>query len=200
MPQTADNVIRKPKHERLRGLPEGMTLVPKSARVTKGYRDPAHRLEFLREARELGLAGATDFEVAAHFGVTSMTINQWKLADDDFRTALQIPKDIADGLVEASLYHKARGYTYRTEEIKVINDQVVRVPTTTHVPPDTTSMIFWLKNRQRDRWRDQQDVNHTGAIDVNVDTRDLALKLLATIQAGLHMPVIEHDPTENENG
>ena len=26
-------------------------------------------------------------------------------------------------------------------------------------PPDTTACIFWLKNRQPDKWRDKQDMN-----------------------------------------
>ncbi len=38
----------------------------------------------------------------------------------------------------------------------------VIVPTVKHYPPDTTACIFWLKNRQRDRWRDKQDHEHTG--------------------------------------
>jgi hypothetical protein len=30
------------------------------------------------------------------------------------------------------------------------------------LPPDTTAMIFWLKNRKRDQWRDRVDNEHTG--------------------------------------
>ena len=26
-----------------------------------------------------------------------------------------------------------------------------------HFPPDPTSMIFWLKNRQPDKWRDKRE-------------------------------------------
>jgi hypothetical protein len=31
---------------------------------------------------------------------------------------------------------------------------------TEHCPPDPTSCIFWLKNRDPDRWRDVQNVDH----------------------------------------
>ena len=27
-----------------------------------------------------------------------------------------------------------------------------------HYPPDTTAMIFWLKNRRSDRWRDAHNI------------------------------------------
>ena len=29
-----------------------------------------------------------------------------------------------------------------------------------HYPPDPTSMIFFLKNRRPDRWRDVQNIDH----------------------------------------
>lgn len=32
------------------------------------------------------------------------------------------------------------------------------------VIPDTTAQIFWLKNRRPDKWRDKQDVEHSGQI------------------------------------
>ena len=31
----------------------------------------------------------------------------------------------------------------------------VTVKYTEHYPPDTTALVFWLKNRQRGRWRDK---------------------------------------------
>lgn len=38
------------------------------------------------------------------------------------------------------------------------------------VAPDTTAQIFWLKNRKPDKWRDKQDVEHSGTItNKNID-------------------------------
>jgi hypothetical protein len=36
-----------------------------------------------------------------------------------------------------------------------------------HIPPDTTAMIFWLKNRRRDQWRDvhKHEANPGNPID-----------------------------------
>lgn len=32
--------------------------------------------------------------------------------------------------------------------------------------PDTTAQIFWLKNRKPKQWRDKQDIEHSGGVDV----------------------------------
>lgn len=158
-----------------------------------------HRQEILTEAKALGLAGATDFEITEEFGIDQRTLYKWRARDPQFAAALSLSKDIADSRIEASLYQKAHGYTYRSEDIRVVDGVVVRVPTITHVPPDTTAMIFWLKNRRRAHWTDQQDVNITGSVDLKgIDMRSLALQLLATIKAGLAAPVIEHEPTEEQ--
>lgn len=171
--------------------------VPKAERTRRDpFRD--HYLEMMTEAKELGLSGATDFEAAEFFGVEQRTLDYWKRRHPDFAAALRLSKDIADEKVVATLYHKARGYTYASEEIKVINDQIVRVPTRTHVPPSDTAMIFWLKNRQRAHWTDQQNIELSGAVDIkNTDLRAFALSLLATISAGLASPLtIENEPTD----
>lgn len=37
---------------------------------------------------------------------------------------------------------------------------------TKEVVPDTTAQIFWLKNRRPDKWRDKQDIEHSGGLSV----------------------------------
>lgn len=41
------------------------------------------------------------------------------------------------------------------------------------VPPDTTAIIFWLKNRKPEAWRDKQDVNLGGDIGVRRSMKNL---------------------------
>lgn len=172
-------------------------LVPKGkrSRLNDPFRE--HMTEIMTEARELGLSAATDFEIAQHFGVTQMTIDNWKRRYPQFGAALRLGKDIADERVAATLYHKARGYSFVSEKIFCTDGVVTRVPTVEHVPPSDTAMIFWLKNRQRDQWREQNDVNVQGTVKVEQgDVRALAMALLATIKAGLSAPIIEHDTEE----
>ena len=61
---------------------------------------------------------------------------------------------------------------------------MTRVPYIEHVPPDNTAMIFWLKNRQADRWRDQQNVRLDGEVNHThtVDAKQVALGVLAALR------------------
>jgi hypothetical protein len=54
------------------------------------------------------------------------------------------------------LYQKAIGYSYDAVKIFLPYGSATPIyaPYVEHVPPDTTAAIFWLKNRDPDRWRD----------------------------------------------
>lgn len=126
-------------------------------------RPSSYKPEYAKQAEKLCILGATDIEVADFFGISVATVSNWKNEHEDFLEALKSGKDKSDDRVERSLYHRAIGYTF--DSVKIFNgkDGVVQVPFREHVPPDTTAMIFWLKNRRRDTWRDRHE--HTGADD-----------------------------------
>ncbi len=196
-----DAVSRSSKAARTRGsdpreLPP-VSLVPKRNRLRNKDSLSEHWLEIMTEARELGLSAATDFEVAQHFGVHQVTIDMWKRRHPEFAKALQLGKDIADEKVVATLYHKARGYSFVSEKIFQHDGSIIRAETIEHVAPDTTAMIFWLKNRKRADWTDQTDINVTATVDLKGgDLRAVALAMLATMKAGLMAPIIEHETAE----
>jgi hypothetical protein len=127
-----------------------------------GGRPSKYQSTFASQAAKLCDLGATDEDLADFFSVSVRTIARWKSQHEEFCQALKGDKAQADDRVERSLYQRAVGYTYDSEEVRVLRDgTVVRVPTRTHVPPDTTAMIFWLKNRRPDLWRDKHEVEHT---------------------------------------
>ena len=66
----------------------------------------------------------------------------------------------------ASLYHRANGYSHPDVDIKVIDGEIVQTELIKYYPPDATSAIFWLKNRQPKKWRDKQETEHSGRIEV----------------------------------
>lgn len=113
------------------------------------------------QARKLCLLGATDMELASFFGVNKDTITEWKKRHKEFSVSIKAGKDQADSEVADRLYQRARGFEHDSEEIKVVNGEVVRVPIRKVYPPDSTAVIFWLKNRQKDKWRDRQEIDHT---------------------------------------
>ncbi len=42
------------------------------------------------------------------------------------------------------------------------------------VSPDTTAQIFWLKNRRPDKWRDKQDIEHSGHTQTTLNMANLS--------------------------
>lgn len=108
--------------------------------------------------------GATDPELAEALDVDVATINRWKNEHPEFCEAIKKGKSIADANVAERLYQRAMGFEHDSEEIKVADGRIERVPVRKIYPPDPTSAIFWLKNRRPKEWRDKQEIQHTGDI------------------------------------
>jgi hypothetical protein len=108
-------------------------------------------------------AGLNDEQLATAFGISVSTLNAWKLKYPEFSESIKKGKDQFDsGTVEKSLLHRALGYSHPEDKIFNDNGTPLIVPTTKHYPPDTTAMIFWLKNTQPRRWRDNQTIKLAG--------------------------------------
>ena len=108
----------------------------KGGRPSKKDTIPKEQLAILYKA------GFTDKQVSEFYGITEQTINNWKKSDPKFFDALKDWKAHADTEVEKSLFKRACGWTDNAGK---------------EYPPDPTSMIFWLKNRQPTSWRDKQE-------------------------------------------
>ena len=117
--------------------------------------------EYVKQAEGLCKLGATDMDLAEFFNVSDRTINRWRIQFPEFCRSLKDGKAESDARVERSLYHRAIGYTFDGEEIFQFQGEIVRAKVKKHVPPDTTAMIFWLKNRKPAEWRDKQEIEVT---------------------------------------
>lgn len=127
-------------------------------------RHTAFREEYIDQSYRLSLLGATDKDMADFFGVSEQTVNAWKKKQPEFLESIKRGKAEADSRVAQSLYRRAIGYEHDDVEIKVVaigdnqGSEVQQIPVVKHYPPDTTACIFWLKNRQKEKWRDKQEV------------------------------------------
>lgn len=97
--------------------------------------------------------------MAGFFGVSVVTLNTWKKRYPDFLSSLKAGKDEADSKVGEALYQRALGYSHPEVDIKMYKGMIIETEIVKHYPPDTTAAIFWLKNRQKLRWRDQQEID-----------------------------------------
>jgi IS30 family transposase len=79
--------------------------------------------------------GLSEKQIADNLGVSLSSIARNKRNNDKFDTALKKGKAKALETITNALFEKAQS-------------------------KDTTSMIFWLKNRDPDNWNDQVQVNH----------------------------------------
>lgn len=107
--------------------------------------------------------GATNKEICDKLGINQNTFYTWIKKYGEFREVLKRTKEIVDTEVEAALFKRALGYDYEEETTTEGIDKYGNpISTTTkykkHMAPDTGAGIFWLKNRDRENWRDK--INH----------------------------------------
>ena len=77
--------------------------------------------------------GLTDEQIAKNMCISTSTLYEWKKKYSEISESLKEGKEIADYLVENALFKNA-------------------------LEGNTTAQIFWLKNRKRDKWRDNPEL------------------------------------------
>lgn len=159
---------------------------PRSNGLHPGGRPPEYQPSFAVVARRLcSILGATDSELAEFFGVSVGSITHWKLDHSEFLSATTITKAQADDLVEKRLYLRATGYEHKSVKIFLPPGaaEPVYAPYTEHYPPDTAAMMFWLKNRRPEAWRDLQKQEITIDAQVSEGRRKITGVLTALLDA-----------------
>lgn len=111
--------------------------------------------EVCKKAESLAAQGLAEYQIAAVLGISQETLIKKKQGYSEFSDAIKNGKAKGIAKVTNKLFEKA-------------NDG------------DNVAMIFYLKNRDPENWKDRQDVNHGGQKDnplelllKNIDGRDL---------------------------
>ncbi len=129
-------------------------------------RPSSYKKEYASQSIHLTKLGAIDKDLASFFGVTVTTINTWKEKHPEFLASIKTGKADADNAVKQSLYKRSIGYSHPEDKIFNNNGEPLIVKSTKHYPPDATSCIFWLTNRDPDNWKRN--------IEPNQDTGDMS--------------------------
>jgi hypothetical protein len=123
-------------------------------------------------------AGLTNEQIAALLDVSVRTFYRWMAAYPEFCHALKEEKQFSDSRVEASLYQRAIGYWGIEEKAVSSINGVEIVEVAKFYPPDAASCIFWLKNRQPDRWRQTPEnvpAGEDGEITLTIKGNDVRI-------------------------
>jgi hypothetical protein len=113
----------------------------------------AYKHEFCQRAKDACFVGATNADLAELFRVSETTIDNWIRNRSLFGRAVRLGRERADERVARALYQRAIGYSCKVEKILNDGDERKIVSYVKHYPPDTAAAIFWLTNRQPDKWR-----------------------------------------------
>jgi hypothetical protein len=125
-------------------------------------RPSKYKPELNEQAYRLSLLGLVDEELASFFEISVDTLNEWKKVHEGFSASIKSGKKDADGDVAKKLLERAMGYSHPDVDIRVIEGKIVKTDVIKHYPPDPTALIFWLKNRNPEKWRDKKELEHSG--------------------------------------
>jgi len=150
-----------------------MTLKKNPSDKKQAGRKTTYKPEYVELAYNYALLGAIDKEMSDLFNVSEQTLNTWKKQYPEFLESIKKGKTIADAGVASKLFKRAVGYDYSELHVEKKGRKVVsRKTVNKHMPPDTTAQIFWLKNRQPEKWRDKQDVDLKADIKGSVPIKE----------------------------
>lgn len=104
--------------------------------------------------------GVIESDIAKKLNVAYSTFSEYKHRYPELKETLKTTREIADKEVIGSLFKSANGFF--VEETKTFIDidssgnEKKRVEIIKrYIPPNSTSIIYWLKNRQPLDWRDK---------------------------------------------
>ena len=139
--------------------------------------------EQIKQAYRLALLGIKQPDMADVLDIPLTTFEKLIRRNTELRRAIKKGGKIADSRVVAALYERAKGYSHPDIHISNHKGEITITPYMKHYAPDPVSCFFWLKNRQRDLWKDKQDVNVTGELKLQqLSDEELELKKQAMLR------------------
>lgn len=99
--------------------------------------------------------GLTDEQIANNMGIGKTTLYDYKNKYPKFANALKKGKEVVDFEVENALLKRALGYNVEEYKKELVNGELqITEIKQKHIKPDTTAMIYWLKNRMPKYWNE----------------------------------------------
>jgi len=115
--------------------------------------------------------GMTKTNIAEALGLSDKELATLIRVDPKLQDIFEKETELPNFLVEQALFRRALGY--EAKEVKKVLGKPVEVHTK-RINPDVAACIFWLKNRDPERWKETVDVRLT--LRDRMDQADLAVK------------------------
>lgn len=96
--------------------------------------------------------GLTDEQISRNLGISKVTFYKYKASCSELNELLKKSKEVVDYEVENALYKSAIG-------------------------GNVSAMIFWLKNRRPDKWKDKKEPMEVELMRKELDLRERKLEL-----------------------
>ena len=143
--------------------------------------------------------GLTDEQIAKNMGVNKTTLYDWIKKFPDISNSIKKGKAPIDFEVENALFKRAIGYEYEEVETtieEIDGKQRKRIKKIKKVAlPETSAMIFWLKNRKPEQWR---KLNPVVEAKLNAETEKLLREAEnLSLETTGEVVFIEDIPTED---
>ena len=113
--------------------------------------------------------GLTDAQIAARLGIVSSTLYAWKNQYPDFANALKAGRAPLNADLEKTAVKSALGGFIEEEKTEAILDVQNQRPTSykkttskRYIPPNTTVLLFLLKNRMPEKYKEVSQHEVTG--------------------------------------
>jgi transposase-like protein len=146
------------------------------------------------QARFMCQRGAIMSELAQMFKVSTQTIYNWRNQYPEFDAAVQVGVDAFNARVERALAERAIGFFVTIKE-EVCDEQgkVIQPEQRQYYPPDPTSIIFFLKNRLGDRYKNVHKVENELHLKTSEECRIQIRKDILELRAQGYDPKIIDD-------
>lgn len=107
--------------------------------------------------------GFTNREIAKKMRIDESTFYDYLKNFPDISKAIKKGKEVIDYEVEAQVIKSIKGFVETYDQQTVTKDgDVIDYQESKYIPPNMTAAIFWLKNRQPEKWNKKAVVEDPG--------------------------------------
>ncbi|MDD4924296.1 MAG: hypothetical protein PHF74_05625 [Dehalococcoidales bacterium] len=127
---------------------------------------PKHILTDMEVNKILALyqEGKTDAQVAKVLGLPRVTFLDALKNTTGLTDTIKKIKETPDHRVEMALFERALGYDHKAVQFFCYEGVIMSEEYVKHYPPEVSACVFWLCNRQPERWKNVQKIDVEGQV------------------------------------